>query len=371
MSQQHRRLVSSSLLLLTLAGLGLYLAAWKGDALRQAEAASLSPAEPAESVTVAPVREDIERPTTTAIGTVLALRSVSLRNELPGTVRHVALSPGQIVEAGTVLVALDVEVERAELAALEARAALAETTLARLERLILENATSATTVDQARATRDVARADIARTRAIIERKTIRAPFRARVGLADVHTGQYLDAGTVLTTLQAVNGAVHVDFAVPQFVASNLRTGTRVLVAEGTGSTPQTAEIVAVDARVNADTRNATVRARLHGNASALPAPGASVQVTVPTAPAKPSLVVPATALRKGPEGDQVFVVSSGTDGQLRAEARRVETGALLGEHVLVRTGLALGETVATSGSFKLRDGMRVVVSESAATAARK
>ena len=149
------------------------------------------------------------------LGAVLGLRSVTLRNELLGTVRDVRLVPGQTVEPGAVLVALEVEVERAELAALEARAALAETTLARLERLSAENATSEATVDQARAARDVARAETARTRAIIERKTVRAPFRARVGLADLHPGQYLDTGAALTTLQAVTGAVYIDFAVPR------------------------------------------------------------------------------------------------------------------------------------------------------------
>jgi membrane fusion protein (multidrug efflux system) len=370
MSQQQRRLLSSSLLLFSIAGLALWLAAWKGNALREAEAASL-PAEPAESVTVAAVREGLERPATTAIGTVLALRSVTLRNELPGTVRQVALVPGHVVEAGTLLVALDVEVERAELRALEARAALADTTLARLERLIQENATSATAVDQARASRDIAQADIARIRAIIERKTIRAPFRARVGLADVHPGQYLDAGTALTTLQAIGGAVHIDFAVPQSVTSNLRRGTRVRVTDAPGGPPRLAEIVAIDSRVNPETRNAMVRARLDGAAPTLPSPGASVQVTVPTGPPQPTLVVPATALRKSPEGDQVFVVSVAGDGQLHAEARRVETGALEGDKVLVRTGLAAGEKVATSGSFKLRDGMRVVVSDTVATTPRE
>ena len=45
--------------------------------------------------------------------------------------REVRLSPGQIVEAGMVLVALDVSVEEAELKAQEAQAALAETVLDR------------------------------------------------------------------------------------------------------------------------------------------------------------------------------------------------------------------------------------------------
>lgn len=351
------------MLLTSVLSLAAGLALWKGNVLREAEAASVNTPEPADVVSVTAVRADVEHPTTTAIGTILAIRSVTLRNELPGTVRQVQLVSGQTVEAGTVLVALDVAVEEAELAALEARLALAETTLARLERLVDENATSATTVDQARATRDVARADIARTRAIIERKTVRAPFTARVGLADVHPGQFLDAGTDLTTLQAVTGSVHVDFAVPQEVAATLRPGRGVLVSTGVGANaaPTRAVIVAVDARVDPQTRNATVRARIDGAASALPVPGASVQVAVPTGPPQPTLVIPATALRKGPDGDHVFVVAEDDKQQLRAQVRRVEVGALAGDDVLVKSGLAEGERVATSGSFKLRDGMLVSV----------
>lgn len=353
------RIYSSLFLILTVLALAASLAVWKGHALDEAEAASLNPAEPAEVVTVAPVRAALDRPTTTAIGTVLALRSVTLRNELAGTVRQVSLVPGRIVEAGAVLVALDVEVERAELAALEARAALADSTLARLERLIQANATSAATVDEARAARDVARAEIARTRAIIERKTLRAPFRARVGLADLHPGQYLDAGTAVTTLQAVSNAVHVDFAVPQQVAAGLGRNATVQVAAAPGEPALDARVVAVDARVDTETRNATVRVRLDGAPASLPAPGASVQVSVPAGPPQPMLAIPATALRKGPDGDHVFVVAADADAQLRAQLRRVATGAMAGDNVLVTSGLEAGEQVATSGSFKLRDGVRV------------
>src|SRR5437867_9258301 len=156
--------------------------------------------DPSEAVTLAVAAPRQHQPSTSAVGTVLALRSVTLRNELAGTVRQVTLSPGQIVEAGTVLVALDVSVEAASLQAEEARAALTETTLSRLQRLLEHNAGSVEVVDRARGERDVSLAEIARIKAIIARKTLRAPFRARVGLADVHPGQYLSEGTVLTTL---------------------------------------------------------------------------------------------------------------------------------------------------------------------------
>src|SRR5207237_989427 len=112
------------------------------------------------------------RPTTTSVGTVLALNSITLRNELSGTVRQVMLAPGRVVDSGTVLVALDVSVEEAELQAEQAQADLAATSLARQL-----------------CQRDVALAQLARTRAVIAKKTIRAPFRARVGISDVHPGQ--------------------------------------------------------------------------------------------------------------------------------------------------------------------------------------
>src|SRR2546427_2911599 len=211
----NRGWTGSAVLLATLVLTAGGLVAWKRASVRKADAAAARQPEPVESVTLAVARERHYRPTTTSVGTVLALTSITLRNELPGTVRQVMLPPGQVVEAGTVLVALDVSVEQAELDAETAQADLAATTLARLDRLRPPHATSQEEVDQARAAREVALAQISRTRAIIARKTIRAPFRARVGLADVHPGQYLNEGTELTTLQGVAGAANVDFTVAQ------------------------------------------------------------------------------------------------------------------------------------------------------------
>ncbi|MBC8073098.1 MAG: efflux RND transporter periplasmic adaptor subunit, partial [Deltaproteobacteria bacterium] len=287
--------------------------------------------------------------------TVRALRSITLRNELAGKVRRVALVPGAIVEAGDMLVALDVEVERAELAAIEARARLARKLVARAQELHRRGAAPTNEVDELQASLDVATAELARTRAIIERKTIRAPFRARVGIADLHPGQYLDAGTVLTTLQGVDDDAHVEFAVAQDVAARLIPGGEVeVLADGAAIASGT--IVAVDARVDPTTRNATVRARIDARTAA---PGASVRVLVPTAPDRDVVVVPATALRKGPDGDHVFVVEADGDGHPRARLRAVESGTMLVDRVVILAGVAVGEQVAASGSFKLRDGVRV------------
>src|SRR5438552_16608657 len=181
--KNNRGWTGSAVLLLALALTGGGLVAWKRASVRSADAAASRQPEPVESITSAVAGQRQYRPTTTSVGTILALTSITLRNELAGTVRQVALTPGQIVEVGTILVALDVSVEQADLEAQTAQADLAATTLARLERLRQAQAASEEEVEQARAARDVATAQIARTKAISARKTIRAPVRARVGLA--------------------------------------------------------------------------------------------------------------------------------------------------------------------------------------------
>ncbi|MGH7562396.1 MAG: efflux RND transporter periplasmic adaptor subunit [Gemmatimonadales bacterium] len=349
--------VAGTLLLATVAGGGGILAVWKGAAVERSAKASASQPEPSEVVTSAVAAPRTHRPSTTAVGTVLALRSVTLRNELAGTVRTVRLTPGEIVGPGAVLVALDVSVEAASLKADEARAALAETMLKRLAGLLEHNAVSAEEVDRARAERAVALAEIARIKAVIARKTIRAPFRARVGLADVHPGQYLPEGTVLTTLQGVEAAAHVDFTVAQNVAAGLRVGDSVTVT--VGETPAAARIVAIDARVDPATRNALVRARMKGDVHA--GPGAAVRVRVPAGEAAEAVVVPVSALRKGPEGDHVFVIVTDDQGKARAQFRPVHAGEVLGDEVMIVRGLKPGEQVAASGAFKLREGVLVTL----------
>jgi membrane fusion protein, multidrug efflux system len=360
----RRGWIGSTLLIGTILLTGAALATWKIASIKRSNAAGANQPEPMEVVTAATAVERPYRPTTTAIGTVLALQSITLSNEIAGTVRQVGLESGRTVEAGALLVALDVSVEEAALEAEAARAALAETTLKRLETLSRHQAVSQEEVDQARAARDVAQAQVAQTRAIIARKTIRAPFRARVGLADVHPGQYLNEGTELTTLQGVATAAHVDFAVAQRVAAGLRVGDEVGVTAGNDVSPVAARIVAIDSRVDATTRNASIRARI-ADASRVAVPGASVRVLVPGGPLGKAVAVPVSALRKGPEGDHVFVLATAKDGKLRAQQRPVRAGTVAGDTVLLEDGLKPGEQVATSGSFKLREGVLVALAKAA------
>jgi RND family efflux transporter MFP subunit len=343
---------------------GLGLAVWKKSEIKAAADEAAMMPEPMETVIVQAARTVEYRRTTSAVGTVLALRSVVLQNELPGVVKQVDLTPGKIVEKDAELVVLDHSVEQAELKAQEAQASLAETTLRRVKNLDSSNATSKQEVDQAQAEYDVALAQMERTKAMIDRKIIRAPFRARIGLSDLHPGQYLLEGIELTTLQGVDEAVHVDFTVTQNVGLGLREGDVIEVLGANPDAPVKATIIALDALINRTTRNSKIRAKVE-DAHTLPPPGASVQVRVPIGMAREVVAVPVSALRRGPDGDHVFVITPDQKGQSRASMRLVKSGMVMGDEVLIESGLKAGEQVAASGSFKLRDG--VLITDAAKT----
>ena len=355
------------ILVVATVAVGVGLAVWKGVSIANTNAAAANQPEPMEVIAVATAEAREHLRTTTSIGTVVALRSITVRNELPGTVRVTRLTPGEIVNEGTVLVGLDVSVETAELQALEAQRKLAETQLARMQRMVERKAASEQELDTARAQFDVAAAQIARTQAVIARKTIRAPFRARVGISDVHEGQYLNEGTELTTLQGVADSAYVDFTVAQQVAATLRKGANVNVYTSESPEPIAAQVLALDSRVDPATRNAVVRARIADSGNG-PAPGASVRVEVPVGLARSVVAVPASALRKGPGGDHVFVLSEDEQGKTRAHQRAVVVDALQGDVVVLSSGLEAGERVAASGAFKLREAALVALAQPAVAA---
>ena len=319
-------------------GSGSGLAWWKHTAIAERNAASLSQPEPMESVTAAVAQEREHRPTTTSIGTVLALRSITLRNELPGTVREVRLAPGQIVEAGTVLVALDVSVEEAELKAQEAQAALARDAARRASQRAEREARRVARWRSisARAERDVALAQIARTKAIIARKTIRAPFRARVGIADVHPGQYLNEGT----------AAHDAAGRRRRRARRLhrRAARRRGAAHGRhasrSSRPATRAPIAGDDRRDRRARRSRRRAtrwcaRGSTTRRARRRRARRCASRCRSGRRATAVAVPVSALRKGPGGDHVFVLAPDEDGKPRAHVRPVQSGAVLGDEVLI------------------------------------
>ncbi|HXV26114.1 MAG TPA: efflux RND transporter periplasmic adaptor subunit [Alphaproteobacteria bacterium] len=353
-----RRAVAWFMVFLAMAGIGGGLAYYKYAEIADATAATQAFPEPQEAVEAVRVRRAEWIATAKAVGTVVALRQVEIRNELAGTIAEVGFSSGEVVEAGQILIRFDTRQEEAELRAAEAEARLARLTLERREKLRSSPAVSAQELDKAREDFAAASARVSSLKIGIEKKTIRAPFRARIGLTDLQPGGYLDVGTPIAMLQGVDTDAYVDFSLPQDETSAIRPGALVeLAAPQIPGRSAKARIIAEDASVDSANRAVRFRALASGLGEAL-RPGAFVDVLAMTAPPKPALYVPLTAVRRAPYGEHVFVLVK-EDGRLRARQRIVETGPAQGDEIVILEGLAEGELIAAAGSFKLRDGLLV------------
>ena len=181
-----------------------------------------------------------------------------------------------------------------------------------------------------------------------------APFDARVGLFDLHPGQYLAAGSEITELSGVADYLNIDFAMPQSVAATVGVGDAIELLLPSAPQPLLSSIVAVDASANLQSRSLMARARLDNPPTTLH-PGDSVKVRIPYGPNVPAVTVASTAVRRGPTGTSVYVAVE-TNGQLRAESRSVVVLGSDGSRTWIAEGIAAGDTVITDGSFKVSEG---------------
>lgn len=335
-------------------GLGFY----KYNELAAAKAAAEASPEPMETVATVRARQGEWAASTRAIGTVVPLRQIEIRNEIAGTIAEMGFTSGGIVESGQVLVAFDTRQERASLEAAEAAARFAKETLERREGLRGSTAFSAQELDRARSEFAAASARARALEVAIEKKRIVAPFRARVGITNLHPGAYLDAGTRIGMLQGVDADAYVDFSLPQDSAAAIRPGVTVtLSGPALPGGSATAEIVAEDDSVDGTNRAVRFRAVASGLDGAL-RPGTFVDVAVVTSQPRPAVMAPLVSVRRSPNGQHIFVLVE-EDGKLRARQRAVQTGPVQGDEIAIEKGLAAGELIAASGSFKLRDGALV------------
>jgi membrane fusion protein (multidrug efflux system) len=320
---------------------------------------------PPEAVTtIVAAREDWPS-TLTAIGTVAAVRGVTVSADLPGVVDQIAFDSGQAIREGDVIAVLDTRQERAQLAAAEAQRDLARVSFDRIQGLLDERVVSRAEFDRATADERQAKARVGEISAAIERKTIRAPFSGVLGLRHVNLGQYLSAGDPLVTLQSLN-PIYVNFGVPQQAMAQVRAGRAVRVATdgraGAADAAIRGRITAIDSVVDESTRNIQAQATLP-NADGRLRPGMFVHTEVVVGAASAVISLPASAISYAPYGDSVFVVSDlkAPGGRTYRGVRQqfVKLGAARGDQIAVISGVKAGDEVVTSGVFKLRNGAAV------------
>ena len=327
-----------------------------------AQGAAFQP--PPEAVTTIVAEQEEWPATLSVIGTMAAVQGVTVSADLSGMVERILFESGQAVRAGQVLAVLDTRQERAQLAAIEAQRDLARVTFDRMQGLVNEKVISRAEFDRATADFNQTDARVEEIRAVIERKTIRAPFSGILGIRQVNLGQYLAGGDPLVTLQSLN-PIYVNFGVPQQSAGQMVVGRTVrITTDDVGGVESFGRITAIDSLVDETTRNIQVQATLENPGGRL-RPGMFVQTEVPLGPSEKVIALPASAISYAPYGDSVFVVAEmkGEDGKAYRGVRQqfVKPGAARGDQVAVLSGINPGDEVVTSGVFKLRNGAAVLV----------
>ena len=352
------------------------------------------------------------------VGSLRAVRGVELSNELAGTVESVGFRSGVDVKAGTSLLQLVADADRAKLRSLEANAELA-TLNAQRDKLQFEaDAISRAAYENSVATAKAAKAAVDEQRALVAKMAIRAPFAGRLGISTVNRGQYLAAGASIVTLQQLD-PIYADFNLPQQQLAQLKVGETVKAT--IDSFPDTVfegTISAIDPIVDSETRNVRVQATIANPQQRL-LPGMFADLRVSIGKAQRYLTLPQTAITFNPYGETVFVVvkrgeenapdpnlpaslaknqaldkidadqraadaakAAAAKGDKPAEsaaaapakpadpnappvlvARQVfvVSGPKRGDQVAILSGLKEGDEVVSTGQLKLRNGSRISV----------
>jgi len=354
-----RLLATLAIMLAILAGLSFVK--FKQIQTAIAQGAAFQP--PPEAVTTIVALQEEWPATLNAIGTLAPVQGVTVSADLPGIVERVQFESGQAVRAGQVLAVLDTRQEQAQLAAIEAQRELARLTFDRVQGLLNEKVISRAEFDRATADYRQNDAKVGEVQAVVQRKTIRAPFSGILGIRQVNVGQYLTGGAALVTLQSLN-PIYVNFGVPQQSVGQIPVGRVVHIRANDGATAWTGRVSAIDSLVDETTRNITVQATL-ANPDGKLRPGMFVQTEVTLGPSQKVLALPASAISYAPFGDSVFVVAEMKDdaGRTYRGVRQqfVKLGPSRGDQIAVLSGIKPGDEVVTSGVFKLRNGAAIQI----------
>ena len=305
------------------------------------------------------------QPKMTAVGTLSAVHGVDLAPQVSGVVKAIPVTSGERVKKGDVVVELDAAPERAQLESLQAAEELAQSTLDRDRRLMTGQTVTQATIDADEANLKGKKALVDQQKALIAQKTLTAPFAGELGIVQVNLGQYLTPGTQIVTLQDLS-AMHDDFVVPQVDLARLAPGQEVRVTVDTYPGKHFAgKITAVNAKVDLNTRNVTVRATIP-NPDGLLKPGMFVRTEVDTGKPRKLLTLPGAAITYNSYGASVYVIEPAKDGKGKTVRQVfVTTGPTRGDQVAVTEGLKEGQDVVTSGQLKLHPGASVVIDNSA------
>ncbi len=316
---------------------------------------------PPAAVTTLTVKKESWPQLLKSVGTLEAVNGVTVAADLPGIVSKLEFESGTPAKTGQVLVRLVTDAEQAQLLAAEAKRDVDSVSLNRQRDLLKSKTASQSDFDAADATFRQSQAKVEEMKAMVDRKTVHAPFDGMLGIRKINLGQYLNSGDKIVDLQSVD-PIRINFSLPQQDLAQVAVGREVRVrTDATSGAEFPGKVTAINSLVDPTTRNFTVQATLANPEGKLrPGMFANVEVLLPTR--DDVLPVPASAVLYAPYGNSVFVITdikSALDPSKTikgVEQHFVKLGPTRGDLIAILSGIDPGAEVVSSGVFKLQNG---------------
>ncbi|APZ43202.1 efflux RND transporter periplasmic adaptor subunit [Acidihalobacter ferrooxydans] len=319
--------------------------------------ASMPP--PAVGVSVAKAKAQTWAEKLQATASLSAEQGTMLTSQSSGTVTALHFESGQTVRKGTLLVQLNDNVARTQLASAQAKLLNAKQQMQRQRKLYAHQATSESNLQAAEASYREAQAAVQSAQATLANLQVRAPFNGHLGIRQVSLGQYVQPGTDIVDIQQWN-PLRVDFSLPQGDLSRVAVGNTVeLSVSGLPHAHFAGKVTALGSSVNNSTRTVSVQAKIDNSKDQL-RPGMFGQVTLRLAQQRKVIAVPTIAITYSTYGSYVYVVKHTDKGRI-AKQVIVKTGPTQGNYVDVTHGLKPGETVVIAGQVSLYPGAHVKI----------
>ncbi len=296
-----------------------------------------------------------------AVGTIKAVHGVELTSEESGEVIRINFKSGGRVEKGQLMVVLNDKVEQAIRQSRKATLDLANLLLEHDQKLVEQKSIPQIRYDRTKADLERACAQLAEAEARLANKHIRAPFSGIAGIRQIAVGDYVSPGTVIAALQDPS-ELEIDFTLPSQSAPFLKPGLDIELR--VAAHPEKvfhAGLFALDSKVDPDTRNLLVRAKIHAGEGLLP--GMFAQLRVALGVEHDRVTVPETAVTYSLHGNTVFVINQGEDGDLISKPVVVSVGEACNGRITILSGLEPNTRVVTAGQNKLYRGAKVVIDE--------
>lgn len=344
--------------------------------------------QPAVTVSAREAERVTWQPVIEAFGTVGAAQGVDLAVQTAGVVEDILFKANDRIRKGQLLVQIEDAVEQADLISARAAVERDRQALERVRTLSERGVSSSANLETAESALAASTSQLQRLEAVLEQKSLEAPFAGVIGIPSIEIGQYVAPGNVVATLQNLD-RMRADFTVREQDLDRLEIGQPVRSGTTADDLLFEGRITGIEPKVDPDSRLVRVRAEID-NADGRLRPGQFARIEVVLAEEDGILAVPQTAVVSSLYGDYVYVVArqepdegeadgqepltSSVAGEARAQdAEAGEEPPLVARQVFVQTGrrsdgiieivdgLEAGQQVVTAGQNKLSNGARVVI----------